>query len=142
MERELRFELAGQRYAGSGVIGMVRVLAADGLVFNDGVNLSTAKGRAEFIGALRERLGGAVPEGLDLEGDLLRLLQMAEARLAEAGQGRPTGDGAEERCGDYAKRDDRFEFIEGAGPVERRVALTNFVAEIVEDLAVDDGAER
>jgi hypothetical protein len=143
----LAFELSGYRRLREHVVGTVKVTADGSLVFADSTNLSSAQGRAEFIGALKERLADGRPEGVDFELELLRLLEQAEIQLAaDPAPGRPSAADDEERVDDYARRHGRYEAVRVketvAGPIETRIPLSNFVARIVEDVTVDDGAEQ
>ncbi len=142
----LVLDLGGYRRLRGSVIGTVRATSETGIVFADGVNLSSAKSRRHFIKELRGRLNGQFPAEHDFEEQLLRLLEQAEAALADD----PAPEAAaaaedEERIESYAARAGRYEQIrvrETSGdPVEARIPLSNFLARVVEDVLVDDGAE-
>jgi hypothetical protein len=142
----LRIELTGYRRWRGDILGSVRVVADGAIVFADAVNLSRLKSRAEFSATLSERLNGNRPEGLDPEAELLRLLAKAEAELAtETAPGAPAAADDEERVDDYVRRGGRFELVRvketSAGPIETRLPLSNFEAQIIEDISVDDGAQ-
>jgi hypothetical protein len=78
----VQLELTGQRRVRGEIIGTVRVIDGGSLVFADAVNLSRGKSRREFVAAVGDRLNGNRPERVDFEAELLGLLLLAEAQLA------------------------------------------------------------
>ncbi len=143
----VKLEMSGyRRLAGSAVSGYVKVICDGALLFADSVTLSSLKSRADFIRELQGRLNGGTPEGFDFERELLRLLTAAEETLKhDPAPSAPSEAEDEQRVDDYARRAGRYEAVRiketPAGPLETRLPLSNFTAEIVEDLVVDDGAE-
>jgi DNA polymerase-1 len=128
------------------VVSNVRAVNEGGTVFSDGVNLSSAKSRSQFIVELRHRLNGTCcPTDDDLEMQLLRLLEQAEEVLAydPAPQAAAAPAGDEERVEDYIRTAHGFDVVrvrEVGGEVrETRMRLSNFTAEVTEDISWDDG---
>lgn len=141
----LRLELAGYRRNRGSVIGSVRAVNDGGMVFADGVNLSSSKSRTYFITQLQARLNGSCPAAAALEQELLRLLAWAEEQLADdPAPEAPAAAEEEERVEDYIKSPRGYELVrvrEVAGEArETRKKLSNFTAAIIEDITVDDGS--
>ncbi len=150
----VRIEASSYRRRRDGSIAaVVRVVdAGGGILFADEVRLTDLRDRAAFIRELRARLDGACPDPAVLERSLLQLLAQAEAALSAdlvpptSAPAEATSDG-EERVDQYVRRGDGLWLVRTraglAGvPIEERILLSNFAAEIVEDLELDDGAER
>ena len=79
---KLQLDLVGHRPYRGAVIGHVRVRGDGQQIFADSVNLSTAKGRAAFIRALKGQLNGTSPDDAALERELLGMLHDIEAGRA------------------------------------------------------------
>jgi hypothetical protein len=143
----IELELRGQRRFRGSVTGNVRALVDGRMVYADGVSLSSAKSRANFVRELERQVpDSGVPDRSELEAQLLRLLESAEEELErESMPDAPSELDDEVRVEDYSQRAGRYHFIRirgyGDEAVEERLPLCNFTAIIREEVVVDDGAD-
>lgn len=143
----MRLEASGYRLLRGWVTVYVKAIGDYGeVLFADSVALGSATARRNFVRELKSRLDGSGPDETDLERELLKLLTHIEAELAVNPQ--PTAPAVapdEERVENYIKSGGGFFETKtretAGGPVEYRVQLSNFTAEIVEDVTIDDGVE-
>jgi hypothetical protein len=146
----MRFELKNYRTLRGHISGILEVVKDNGeILFADEVALSNAKARNKFAQALLDQLNGQTPQGLDVqqvEQELLKLYKQAEAALRTDPQpSAPAVAEDEERVETYIRSPQGMFEVQTretvAGPVEVRVQLANFQAEIIEDVTIDDGAD-
>jgi hypothetical protein len=140
----LELQLRGYRRFRANISGNVHVSQDGWLVYADCVTLSSKKSRKAFIRDLKSRLNGNAPDEAELELKLLALLDQADEELNhDPAPGVPGEEEDEIRLDSYAQRDGGYDYIrtnENGG--ETRIRLSNFVATILEDVTLDDGAER
>jgi len=146
----MRLELKKYRMLRGHVSGIIEAVGDNGeVLFADEVAVSSAKARKKFAQALLGQLNGQAAQRLDvqrLEQELLKLYKQAEAVLRTDPQpSAPAVADDEERVENYVRsQQGMFELQTqetAFGPVEVRVQLANFQAEIIEDVTIDDGAD-
>lgn len=144
----MRLEASGYRRLRGAVSAIVKAVGADDtVIFADAIALGNAAARRAFTRALMSRLNGTGPAEDAIERELLALMRRVEEELANDPQpSAPAVAPDEERVENYLKTPAGFVEVKTretpGGPVEYRVQLANFTAEIFEDVTIDDGAER
>jgi len=139
----IEFTLAGFRRRQAHILGTIRVFADGRMVFADGVDLSTARGRNQFYEGLAQQLNGSCPDQRSVDTQLITLLAEAEAALEDNPPvGQPPAEEAPdgETAGPYRLTPTGLIWLKPSRDGDTVVPLSNFTARIVADILEDDGS--
>jgi DNA polymerase I-like protein with 3'-5' exonuclease and polymerase domains len=132
----ITFEMTMPRRRNADVVATIRAVRDGVAVFQDGVNLSLARGRQQFFNGLAESLDGTCPTRREVEAALLRLLIEAEEQIADA----VGGDDVDGEAGEYTETPNGIVRMKPSMFGTVPTPLTNFTARIVDDVLEDDGS--